>query len=733
MVSACRAILVAWVFCAGSVWAQERDGLFVTVPTPITDQAVANIRQKVEDAVLRKKRVLSTVVFDFNPAGQPALTTSFGAPNELADFIRSLRQGYKQFPKMTTIAFIHNEVAGHTALPVLACRQIVFSSATDDRNRPKAKLGDIRKGQDRELTEPTRLAYAQIAQNDGLGDLTERMMNKDLPLKKVKTLEGIRYLSPDSLRKLEKDGKQFQVEGAVAGLETGSAFFDADLAQKVGLAQERYNNRADLARALGLSRTALNEDWLVGRTPIAWRIEVKGPINRGALESLERRIKMAVKRDANMIILQLESDKGETADVASLAQRIHRLTDDQGLLPIKTVAWIPPNYSLGAATYLALGCQDIVMGKNAALADFDYLLTQRDGESIDETRKRLKNETMRRWEMMAPLIIDQGYPALLFEACLTKLPLYRVKTLTGEPRIITEDQLEADKKLGKPQYVNLGRINPNVDAFKITTEIAREWNIASAEIDSVDGMYNHFGLEGSKVKVARDDWLDTIAEFFREPAVNFLLVMIGIVGLILELKMPGATVPGVIAAICFVLFFWAYSFVGEFTILAVLLFLLGLVLVGVEIFVLPGFGFTGISGIVLIVSSLVLVTLEKMPETTQDWVNLGGTLGTFGLSLVSAIVAVVIIAWYLPSIPYASRLVLQPPDEDAEGQEPALGEAPASLLGAIGVASTPLRPAGKAQIGDDFLDVVAEGDYVTPGSRIQVIEIEGNRIVVKEI
>ena len=55
------------------------------------------------------------------------------------------------------------------------------------------------------------------------------------------------------------------------------------------------------------------------------------------------------------------------------------------------------------------------------------------------------------------------------------------------------------------------------------------------------------------------------------------------------------------------------------------------------------------------------------------------------------------------------------------------------MLGAIGVAATPLRPAGKAQIGDDFLDVVAEGDYVQPGSRIQVIEIEGNRIVVKEL
>jgi membrane-bound serine protease (ClpP class) len=57
----------------------------------------------------------------------------------------------------------------------------------------------------------------------------------------------------------------------------------------------------------------------------------------------------------------------------------------------------------------------------------------------------------------------------------------------------------------------------------------------------------------------------------------------------------------------------------------------------------------------------------------------------------------------------------------------------AALLGAIGVAATTLRPAGKARFGDEFLDVIAEGDYIDPGSRVQVIEIEGNRIVVKQV
>ena len=92
---------------------------------------------------------------------------------------------------------------------------------------------------------------------------------------------------------------------------------------------------------------------------------------------------------------------------------------------------------------------------------------------------------------------------------------------------------------------------------------------------------------------------------------------------------------------------------------------------------------------------------------------------------------------YLQHIPFLNRLMLKPPGGGGRGRR---GSAPepiqpelAALLGAIGVAATPLRPAGKTQFGDQFVDVVAEGGYVLPGTRVQVIEIEGNRVVVKEV
>jgi membrane-bound serine protease (ClpP class) len=112
-------------------------------------------------------------------------------------------------------------------------------------------------------------------------------------------------------------------------------------------------------------------------------------------------------------------------------------------------------------------------------------------------------------------------------------------------------------------------------------------------------------------------------------------------------------------------------------------------------------------------------------------------MAQFGLGLVFAVMAALMFAHYLPGIPFLNRLILKPQAEgpDFAEEEPAEPLRPeiAALLGAIGVVATPLHPAGKVKFGDDYIDVVAEGSFIVPGTRVQVVEIEGNRIVVKEV
>ena len=133
-------------------------------------------------------------------------------------------------------------------------------------------------------------------------------------------------------------------------------------------------------------------------------------------------------------------------------------------------------------------------------------------------------------------------------------------------------------------------------------------------------LYQIYGLK--KVRDISYDFLYELATFLRYPIVSIVLIMVGVTGLILELKMPGVSFPGIVAALCFVLYFWAQSqLAGQIIMLAILLFILGLILIVLEIFVLPGFGMAGISGVVLVVISLGLATLEKRPETSTEWLS----------------------------------------------------------------------------------------------------------------
>lgn len=695
-----RALALALLLLGGScapVAAQPRvtmDGMFVTVPANFTDGDLRQVKAKVKDAIVRRGRAIETVVLDFNPDGAANISASFGLCSDLADWVRALTRGQLHGRSPKVIAFVHGQVAGHMVLPVLACGEIVMSRATDDvTNMPRARIGDVLLHIEGPLTPAQRRVYADLAQERFASpDLVLRLVEPMLPLRRVDTARGIRYASPERIKAWQAAERTIAVKSDIPkGLEPGVMSYDAVLASEVGLCRALANTRQDVQKALGLPPRSLTEDWLVGRQrpAVVWQIEVSQPLDQARLASLARRIHSAVGRGANCLVLKLNVGGGETAHVAALADELFALKDREGAYPIKKIAWVAPGVNLGAGTYLALACDEIVMGSNSTLADFNDLR----GEGPELMRRRA--------EMLLPLARAHGYPEAPFEAALL--------------------------------HPNEGVLPP------ITAERAKGLGIAQATgIDSPEQLYRVYDLRPedlTQTRVSRDDVLDRVAEFFRLPAVNVVLLVLGIIGLVLEFKMPGTTFPGAVAAICFVLFFWAYSFVGEFTLLAILLFLLGLFLLGVELFLVPGLGFSGIAGVALLLTSLVLVTLERSPETPQDWSRLGGTLTTLAISLTVALAGAIALVWSLPSLPYFNRMVLRPPGEDGTGEVhvTAVSPAPRELLGAIGVAATPLRPSGKAQFGEEFCDVIAEGDFVSPGARVQVVEIEGNRVVVKEV
>jgi membrane-bound serine protease (ClpP class) len=701
------------------------DGQYIYVRNPINSDVLNRVKTQTRRFLDRVQHPGAKIVFDFNPQGYPSSTSDYGACRELAAFILGLQD-------VTTIAFVHvastgpeqppPTVTGHTVLPVIACKEIVMSS--------EARLGDAAHDQAGPVLPDQLQFYEHVAQSRGrYPAIVLKMLDKDVEVAEGTRNNGVWYI--DKRRKKNELG--FQETGAAPGLGPGrTGVYTAQQAEKYyRLCNLIRETPQEVIEAYGLSPRILHGDPLQGRTPIAWRIVVSGPLDRGQQEKLERRIRQVVAQRANLIVLQLECGGGDPAIARELGDFLRGLRDDRGDDPVMTVAFVT-RHAHDLALFLALGCTEIVMDDKAKLGNFEDLLASRPNARLGIEKP------------LVELAQEQGYPPLLVRGMVNpELSIYRVRNQKGrlEYLLVEGAELEKDRN-GKKNWGDAELIKKEGQWFSLDADEAMKPGIGlsqhkfGGDPDKAMGeIKNYYGLD--RVREAGSDWLDAVAAFLRNKVVAVFLVMIGIGALILEFKLPGATIPGIVAAICFVLYFWAHSqLAGSLTWLGILLFVLGLVLIGLEIFVFPGVGVLGISGIALMLGSLALVTVVKKPETSREWFDLGVTVTTLGLSLVGAVVGAIVLAWYLPHMPFAHRMVLKPVEVDAETLEDESSsgfEANAALLGAIGIAATALRPAGKARFGDDYVDVVAEGDYVETGSRVQVIEIEGNRIVVKQV
>lgn len=215
--------------------------------------------------------------------------------------------------------------------------------------------------------------------------------------------------------------------------------------------------------------------------------------------------------------------------------------------------------------------------------------------------------------------------------------------------------------------------------------------------------------------------------------LEILLVAAGIIFLVLECKAPGHFVSGAIALLCFAGFFLIHFLTGGVLILvAISLFAIGVTLLGVELF-LTGDGIAGVCGAFLILAGLVIGGIDNLPETVADWADVMQKLLRHVLTAAVAVIVAFQIAKYLPDIPFLSRLLLVPPEDNLEEETIQPSSADEALLGQIGAATSLLRPSGSAQFGDRRVDVTTEWDFIEPGTPIQIVAVEGTHIVVRKV
>ena len=416
------------------------------------------------------------------------------------------------------------------------------------------------------------------------------------------------------------------------------------------------------------------------QTRVVYRLLVSGEIDQGLAPYIARGLREAKAAGAAAVFLDLDTPGGRV-DAAE------RIVDAVRASSIPVYAFVNPRaYSAGAM--IALSTKGIYMRSGGVLG----AATPVSGEGV-------------------------------------KAPEKYVSAMRGEFRALAEEngldpriaEAMVDEQLGASGLVEPGKL------LTLSTSEALKVKFAKAQVEDQAGLLATLGLAGAEVVSVSPNWAEDVVRFLTSPIVSSLLLSLGILGLLTEIK-AGAHGLGLLVSLgALGLFFGASLILGLAGWEVLLLLGLGVVALGIEIFAAPGTLVPGLVGALLIGASMVLA----MSGTSPTGADLVRALAVLAASI--GITASVVYAWvrHLPNSTRFAGLLLRHATHSSEGfiSAPVRND----LVGLEGVSVTDLRPAGMAQVGNERLDVVTEGEYIPAGRRIKVIRSEGYRHVVNAV
>jgi membrane-bound serine protease (ClpP class) len=282
--------------------------------------------------------------------------------------------------------------------------------------------------------------------------------------------------------------------------------------------------------------------------------------------------------------------------------------------------------------------------------------------------------------------------------------------------------------------IKIDGVSDSGKVITFTASEAMKYGFCEGMHETVDDVLTENGFAEYELKTFVATGLDTFIGWMVNPAISGILIMIIIGGIYFELQTPGIGFPIAASIIAALLYFTPLYLEGLAENWEVILFMVGIVLLGVEIFVIPGFGVAGVSGIAFIMTSLILSLINNVGfdfEMTMPTQIINAFL-TVILATVGGFFGSIYLAKTFLSTTMMSSMVLSSTQDKSDGFV-GVNSKEHELIGKQGIANTILRPSGKVEIDGDVYDATALTSYIDKGEAIEVVKYETAQLFVREV
>jgi membrane-bound serine protease (ClpP class) len=329
---------------------------------------------------------------------------------------------------------------------------------------------------------------------------------------------------------------------------------------------------------------------------------------------------------------------------------------------------------------------------------------------------------------VVPAAPGEGPSSQAFKAADSKV----VSVLAAQMRAAAEAK-------GHPQDIAAAMVDPDKpvagygapgEPLTLTAQEALKAGLAEVEADTFESFLEKMGLGDAQIVRPELTLAERAAAQLSRPLFASMLIGLAFILLIIEAKTPGVGLPLAGSIVCFALAQYGSLMADLSGWLEPALLMVGLTLLAIEIFITPGFGLLGLTGIGCIFTGIAF-SMSNMPMSAagimQHWI--GPSVYAILGSLVAAMVGLPVVLKILPHIPYLNGLALEAPEDDRLAQ-PLPDRLEALKVGMLGVADTDCRPSGSARFGEQRFDVLSEGRFIRKGTFVAIKEISGSRVVV---